>query len=61
MHGRERSLLDLGILPNQPMPQLTAPVKEIIAYFKGEIGKRDRLIDQLRIELDRLRSSKLIQ
>jgi len=31
------------------------PVKEVIDYFKEEIAKRDKLIDQLRSELDRIR------
>jgi len=47
----------LRTVPDQPMPQLTAPVKEIIAYFKEEITKRDLLIDQLQEDLDRIRST----
>jgi len=46
----------LQTVPDQPMPKVTAPVKEIIAYFKEEIAKKDQLIDQLRTELDAVRS-----
>jgi len=37
-------------------PQLMRPVKEVIEYFKEEIAKRDQLIDQLRSELNKIRS-----
>ncbi|MBN9379869.1 MAG: helix-turn-helix transcriptional regulator [Chitinophagaceae bacterium] len=46
----------LQAVPDQPMPQITAPIKEIIAYFKEEIAKRDELIDQLRSQLDKITS-----
>ena len=37
--------------------QLMQPVKQVIEYFKEEIAKRDQLIDQLRSELDKIRST----
>ena len=49
----------LRVTPDQPVPQLTAPVKEIIAYFKDEIAKRDQLIDHLQAELGRIGLNRL--
>lgn len=47
----ERDILRVN--PDHATAQVVVPVKDIIAYFKDEIAKRDHLIDQLRTELDK--------
>jgi len=41
----------------EPAPAVLA-AKEVIDYFKEELAKKDRMIDQLRSELEACRSSK---
>lgn len=45
----EKAVLHVGREINQP----TQSLKEIVDYFKEEIAKRDKKIEQLRSELER--------